>query len=175
MVLNDCVSLLFGDFETGSEVFACLIEEGVGLFEIEVLFVFEFDLIVEAFLDFGVVISLFFEKEFELLFVLFFHVLVALAFHFALLSVEVDLIFVESDFGFELQFMLLPEAHESNLASFLNFADLLFGSEKLILNIFLQVHQLVNLLIVVTILHRSRLVVLPHLLLQHFHVLLVLF
>ena len=166
MVLNNGVSLLFGEFETGSEVFACLIEEGVGLFEIEVLFVFEFDLIVEAFVDFGVVIGLFFEEDFELLFVLSFHVLVALAFHFALFSVKIDFVFVESDFGFELQFMLLFKGHDSDLAIFLNFAGLLFGSEKLILNIFLQVHQFANLLIVVTILHRRRLVVLPHLLFQ---------
>lgn len=166
MVLNNCVSLLFGEFETGSEVFACLIKEGVGLFEFDVLFVFEFDLIVEVFVDFGVVIGLFFEEEFELLFVLSFHVLVALAFYFALFSVEVDFVFVESDFGFDLQFLLLSEGHDSDLASFLNFCGLLFGSEELILNIFLQVHQLVNLLIVVTILHRRRLVVLPHLLFQ---------
>jgi hypothetical protein len=53
-------------------------------------------------MDFGVVIGLFFKEDFELLFVLFFHVLVAFGFHFALFSVEVDFIFVESDFGFEL-------------------------------------------------------------------------
>lgn len=66
------------------------------------------------------------------MFVLFSHICKVLGVYLSLFFVAVEFVFVHSDFGFQVKFILLPDSHDVKFSFFLYFDDLLFHVGNLV-------------------------------------------